>query len=64
VFVEKCPQSPAAPVNGSKEVLRDDAGFEDKVIFNCNKGFGLNGRSLAKCEEGKWSSPSPTCVKF
>ena len=57
----KCNHSLKAPANGSKTNLKIKE--IQYIIFTCNPGYTLKGESSAKCVNGKWSSPTPKCIK-
>ena len=51
-----------APENGKRTVIKIN-GFEKHISFSCNLNYVLKGESLATCNNGTWSSPTPTCNK-
>ena len=52
-----------APVNGRKTTIEVD-GIVKHIAFICNPNYLLKGKSLATCNDGVWSSSTPTCVKL
>ena len=51
-----------APKNG-KRLIIPMGDIPKYISFSCNKSYALIGDSLAICNSGIWSSPTPTCEK-
>ena len=51
-----------APVNGKITAIEAD-GITKLIVFSCNPHYVLKGESLATCNDGVWSSSTPTCDK-
>ena len=51
-----------APENGERTVIKVD-GFVKHISFSCNLNYLLKGKSLTTCNNGTWSSSTPTCIK-
>ena len=49
-----------APVNGKKTTIEVD-GIVKHISFSCNPNYDLKGDNLATCNDGVWSSSTPTC---
>ncbi|XP_051818518.1 sushi, von Willebrand factor type A, EGF and pentraxin domain-containing protein 1 [Antechinus flavipes] len=55
----KC-ETPIQFKNGRVEYENNTAG--PRVIYSCNKGYNLEGETVAECtENGSWSHPTPFC---
>ena len=57
----KCDRSLLAPVNGHKTHF--EIGRIQYIIFTCDPGYLIMGESLTRCINGRWSYPTPKCVK-
>lgn len=59
-----CP-SPSSVKNGKLNWNGDRTlVFEDKITYNCDEGFKLEGPNESVCNaSGKWSTPSPKCAR-
>ena len=52
-----------APENGIAIPIKQN-GVVKYTSFNCNPNYVLKGNSLAICNDGVWSSSTPTCTKL
>ena len=62
VVITPCIPPLDAPVNGEKTIITVD-GITKHISFSCNPNYVLKGKSLATCNNGTWSSSTPTCDK-
>ena len=63
VVVKPCVPLLDAPTNGKKTSIEAD-GITKHIFFSCNPNYVLNGVNLATCNNGTWSSSTPTCDKW
>ena len=56
----KCHHSLKEPANGRKAPF--EIGGIQYISFTCDPGYSIEGGSLAKCMNGKWSHSTPKCV--
>ena len=50
-------------MNGKITTIEVD-GITKYISFSCNPNYVLKGESLATCNDGVWSSSTPTCTKL
>ena len=50
-----------APENGERFIIQGN-GFAKYISFSCNSNYVLKGKTLATCNNGKWSSSTPICT--
>ena len=62
VVIRPCLPLLDAPVNGKRTIITAD-GITKHIYFSCNPNYVLKGESLATCNNGAWSSSTPTCDK-
>ena len=60
VDLKPCHPLLEAPENGERTVIEID-GFAKHISFSCNSKYALKGKSLVTCNNGMWSSSTPTC---
>jgi len=63
VVLKPCDPLLEAPKNG-KRTLIELNGITKHIVFYCNVNYVLKGNSLATCNDGKWNSSTPTCIKL
>jgi len=63
VVLKSCDPLLEAPKNGKRTLIKIN-GIVKHISFDCNMNYVLKGRSLATCNDGMWSSSTPTCTKF
>ena len=59
VVIKPCLPLLDAPANGRKTHIEAD-GIIKHISFSCNSNYVLKGESLATCNDGVWSSSTPT----
>ena len=62
IVVNPCLPLLNVPENGNRTTIKE-YGIVKYISFTCNHNYILKGKSLATCDNGTWSSSTPTCNK-
>ena len=62
MLIVPCDPLLEVPKDGKRTVITTN-GFAKHISFSCNPNYTMMGINLSTCSNGKWSSPTPTCIK-
>lgn len=53
---------PASIPHGTYELVNASVGYLSQVVYNCNEGYEMAGRSILTCDiDERWNGPPPRC---
>ncbi len=60
VNIQECPD-PGELTNGNKSAAAPYK-HGDKIVYNCDDGYELEGDATIQCVNGEFNKPVPTCI--